>query len=187
MTGSRSCSARSMRRRTSISWHESSPSYPTGKSSSAAVSVTRIASAPEHADAIIVGGFVDDGMRAVLYSAADLVVLSYQPTFERDSDGLMDAVSWGVPVVCSDGSAAADAVRGYNLGTIFEPGNPDSLERAVEHAPARVDAADLEPRPHGALQPHGRGAVLGRAPANSAGRRRSNLTTRQAATTTGSS
>jgi glycosyltransferase involved in cell wall biosynthesis len=95
-------------------------------------------------DAIVIGGYVDDEMRAVVFSAADLVVLSFRPTFQRDSGVLMDALSWGVPVVCSDGSPAAGVVREYRLGVVFEPGNPDSLERAIEIAPARIDRADLE-------------------------------------------
>jgi glycosyltransferase involved in cell wall biosynthesis len=95
-------------------------------------------------DAIVIGGFVDDEMRAVLYSAADLVVLSFHPTFQRNSGVLMDALSWGVPVVCSDGSIAADVVREYGLGVVFESGNPDSLERAIKIAPARIEPADLE-------------------------------------------
>ena len=58
-------------------------------------------------------------------------------------------------------SAAADAVRGYNLGTIFEPGNPDSLERAVGARAALVDAADLERARTELSNRAGRGAVLG--------------------------
>jgi glycosyltransferase involved in cell wall biosynthesis len=95
-------------------------------------------------DAVVVGGFVDDEMRAVLYSAADLVVLSFQPSFQRNSGVLMDALSWGVPVVCSDGSPAAEVVREYRLGVVFDPGNPDSLERAIKLAPASIAPADLE-------------------------------------------
>jgi glycosyltransferase involved in cell wall biosynthesis len=78
-----------------------------------------------------------------VYSAADLVVVSFRPTIQRNSAVVMDALSWGVPVVCSDGSPAADVVCEYRLGTIFESGNPDSLERAINAAPTRIEAADL--------------------------------------------
>jgi glycosyltransferase involved in cell wall biosynthesis len=94
-------------------------------------------------EAIVVGGYLDDTMRDVVYSAADLVVLSYRPEFQRSSAVLMDALSFGVPVVCSDGSPAADIVREYRLGLVFEPGHPDSLARAVRNVPAHIDPADL--------------------------------------------
>ena len=83
-------------------------------------------------EAILIGGYIDTSMRDVVYSAADLVVLSFKPSFRRNSGVLVDAISLGVPVVCSDGSIAADVVREYRLGVVFDPGNPDSLERAVK-------------------------------------------------------
>ena len=46
------------------------------------------------------------------------------PGFIRNSGTLRDAITWGVPVVCSDGSAPADVVRDYRLGTLFEAGDP---------------------------------------------------------------
>ncbi len=95
-------------------------------------------------EAIVIGGYVDNSMRDVVYSAADLVVLSFKPNYQRNSGVLTDAISMGVPVVCSDGSNAADVVREYKLGVVFESGNPDSLERAIKAAPARIDPADLE-------------------------------------------
>ena len=95
-------------------------------------------------EAIIIGGYVDNATRDVAYGVADVVVLSFKPHSQRNSGVLTDAISFGVPVVCSDDSLAADIVREYNLGTIFEPGNPDSLERAIKRAPALIDTADLE-------------------------------------------
>ncbi|HXY95219.1 MAG TPA: glycosyltransferase family 4 protein [Acidimicrobiia bacterium] len=94
-------------------------------------------------EAVIIGGYVDDNMRALVFSAADLVVLSYQPGFRRGSGALTDAIAFGVPVVCSDGSLAASIVREYGLGNVFAPGNPDSLERAIATAPARIDPEAL--------------------------------------------
>jgi glycosyltransferase involved in cell wall biosynthesis len=95
-------------------------------------------------DAIVIGGYVDEAMRAVAYSAADLVVASFRRGFRRDSGVVMDAVSWGVPVVCSDGSPPADAVREYRLGLVFEPGDPDALERAVRRVSRTIDPGDLD-------------------------------------------
>jgi glycosyltransferase involved in cell wall biosynthesis len=94
-------------------------------------------------DAFVLGGFVDNPTRDVVYSAADLVVLSFRPGFRRDSGVLMDAISFGVPVVCSDDSSPADLVRKYRLGVVFEPGSFDSLERAIATAPSQIDADDL--------------------------------------------
>lgn len=95
-------------------------------------------------EAVVIGGYVDNTMRDVVYSAADVVVLSFKPNYQRNSGVLTDAISMGVPVVCSDDSIAADVVREYRLGVVFESGNPDSLERAIKTAPARIDPADLE-------------------------------------------
>ncbi len=110
-------------------------------------------------EAVVIGGYVDETMRALAYSAADVVVASFRPGFHRDSGVVMDAVSWGVPVVCSDGCPPADVVREYRLGLVFEPGNPDSLERAVRTVPRRVEPADLA-RARGALEPCRRARLL---------------------------
>jgi glycosyltransferase involved in cell wall biosynthesis len=94
-------------------------------------------------DTIVLGGFVDEATRALVFSAADVVLLSFQPDYVRHAGVLADAVSWGVPVVCSEGSLAAVLVHEYRLGTVFAPGNPDGLERAVRLAPANVEPEDL--------------------------------------------
>ena len=72
-------------------------------------------------------GFLDQGTCDLLYSAADLVVISFHPGFTRNSRALRDAITWGVPVVCSDQSTPADVVREYSLGTVFASGDPASL------------------------------------------------------------
>ena len=55
-----------------------------------------------------------------------------------------DAITWGVPVVCSDGSLPADVVREYRLGTLFRAGDADSLcaSRAAR-VPAAIHPDDL--------------------------------------------
>jgi glycosyltransferase involved in cell wall biosynthesis len=88
-------------------------------------------------------GYVDNRTRALLFSAADLVVISYHPGFMRNSGNLREAITWNVPVVCSDRSATADVVRAHRLGTLFEAGNAASLARAVRAAPTSIDPADL--------------------------------------------
>jgi glycosyltransferase involved in cell wall biosynthesis len=102
---------------------------------------------------LITGGQVggepaDEETRALLYSAADVVVLSFVRDLDRDSGGLMDAVGWGVPVVCSDHSVPADIVRTDRLGTIFSPGDPASLRAAIDAVPRELDPRDLERARH---------------------------------------
>jgi len=94
-------------------------------------------------DTIVLGGFVDEMTRSLVFSAADVVVLSFRADYTRTSNVLTDAVSWGVPVVCSEGSPAAAVVDEYRLGTVFAAGNPDALERAVRLAPASIEPAEL--------------------------------------------
>jgi glycosyltransferase involved in cell wall biosynthesis len=89
-------------------------------------------------------GYVDERTRDLLWSAADLAVISYQPGFFRNSGTLRDAVIWGVPVVCSDQSQAAQVVGHYELGTIFRSGDAASLAGAVRAAPSDIDARNLE-------------------------------------------
>jgi glycosyltransferase involved in cell wall biosynthesis len=88
-------------------------------------------------------GFVDERTRALLYSAADLVIISFYPGFFRNSGTLRDAITWAVPVVCSDGSLPSEIVTEYELGTVFQSGNPASLVRAVRAAPSKIDPAQL--------------------------------------------
>jgi glycosyltransferase involved in cell wall biosynthesis len=94
-------------------------------------------------DPIVIGGYLDETMRAVVFSAADLVVLSFRPGFHRNSGVLMDAVSWGVPVVCSDTSRIAEIVRAYRLGDVFPVGDAHALARTVQKGPPVLDPADL--------------------------------------------
>ena len=56
----------------------------------------------------------------------------------------MDAISAGVPVVCSDDSTAAAIVRKYKLGVIFAPGDARSLAQAMTVVPDRIAPRDLE-------------------------------------------
>jgi glycosyltransferase involved in cell wall biosynthesis len=96
-----------------------------------------------------VGGKVaDETTRGLLYSATDVVVLSFVAGLDRDSGGLMDAIGWGVPVVCSDESMPADIVRKYRLGAVFTAGDRASLQRALAEVPERIDPRDLERARH---------------------------------------
>jgi glycosyltransferase involved in cell wall biosynthesis len=87
-------------------------------------------------------GYVDDATRARLFTSADVVVLSFVPGFARNSGTLMNAVAWGVPVVCSDDCAPADLVRAHRLGNLFTAGDARSLADAIENTVA-LDPLDL--------------------------------------------
>jgi glycosyltransferase involved in cell wall biosynthesis len=86
---------------------------------------------------------VSNESRDLFLSAADLMVLSFPDDYGHNSGTLMDAISVGVPVVCSARSAPADIVTRYRLGSLFVPDDSASLADAVRRAPAAVDPADL--------------------------------------------
>ena len=88
-------------------------------------------------------GFVDERTRELLYSSADLLVVSFRQGFDRNSGTLRDAITWGIPVVCSEQPQLAEIVNKYRLGTLFHPGDPASLVRAVRTAPKELDAVQL--------------------------------------------
>jgi len=92
---------------------------------------------------ILIDGFVSNATRELAYSAADLVILSFRPDYERNSGTLMDAISWGIPVVCSERSGAAELVQRFRLGVTFTPGDAQSLANAVRLAPERIHDDDL--------------------------------------------
>lgn len=52
---------------------------------------------------------------------------------------LFHAVSLGVPVVATDVGELGRIVREFDLGTLYEPGNPDALIQAVGQAVARYE------------------------------------------------
>jgi glycosyltransferase involved in cell wall biosynthesis len=88
-------------------------------------------------------GYASQELKHLLYSAADLVVLSFRPSFNFDSGSLADTVGWGLPVVCSDHCQPGESVARLGLGPVFEAGNSESLVEAVRSAPASLDAATV--------------------------------------------
>ena len=103
-------------------------------------------------------GIISNAWRDLLYSAAELVVLSFRPGYRNNSGTLMDAISAGVPVVCSDDTSAAEIVTRYRLGTTFTAGDAEALTDAVRRAPAQIAPADLA----AARQEHSNRAVARR-------------------------
>lgn len=96
------------------------------------------------ANVVIIPGTVRDETRDRLFAAADLVVLSFAADYGNNSGTLMDAISFGVPVVCTADAAAAGIVQQYRLGLGFAGGDVTSLVDAVHRAPAAIAPADLE-------------------------------------------
>lgn len=80
-------------------------------------------------------GFASEETRGLLHAAADLVVLSFKPGMNSDSGTLVDAITWGVPIVCSGDCFAAGVVARLGLGSLFEAGDPTSLAAAVCSSP----------------------------------------------------
>jgi glycosyltransferase involved in cell wall biosynthesis len=93
---------------------------------------------------VAIPGAVSDEIRDRLFAAADLVILSFTPGYHSNSGTLMDAISFGVPVVCTADAAAASIVEHYRLGECFAGGRVGSLVDAVQRAPAAIAPADLD-------------------------------------------
>ncbi len=89
-------------------------------------------------------GFVSPAQRDQLFAAADVVILSFRDGYERDSGTLMDALSYGRPVVASRGSSAAKLVERHHLGVLFVPGDERSLVHALRQVPSEHDREVLE-------------------------------------------
>jgi glycosyltransferase involved in cell wall biosynthesis len=85
-------------------------------------------------------GIVDNTTRDLLLAATDLMVLSFDDGYERNSGTLMDGVSAGVPIVCSRRSYAGAIVERFGLGPLFEPGDAASLVEAARQVPRELDA-----------------------------------------------
>jgi glycosyltransferase involved in cell wall biosynthesis len=98
-------------------------------------------------------GIVDNATRDLFLSAADLMVLSFDAGYERNSGTLMDAVSANLLIVCSRNSYASGIVEQFQLGPLFEPGDPTSLIVAVHEAPHTLDR-QVAKQAYGALSNH---------------------------------
>jgi len=88
--------------------------------------------------AVLVGGYADGARRERAFSAADVVVVSFQRGHVRDSGVLLDALAFHRPVVCSDGTDAAVKVEEWGLGVVFESGDASALAKALEAVPRVV-------------------------------------------------
>ena len=77
-------------------------------------------------------GVVDDVVRDQLFAAVDVVVLSFSPRYPNESGTLMDAISAGTPVVCSDDALVAETiVTPYRLGPTFAADDPAAFTAEI--------------------------------------------------------
>ena len=88
---------------------------------------------------ILYHGYATDELKQLLYEAADLAVLSFRPGSSLDSGTLVDAISHGLPIVCSEGCFAGDVVSDLGIGGLFVAGDSESLVRTIRAAPRSLD------------------------------------------------
>jgi glycosyltransferase involved in cell wall biosynthesis len=98
-------------------------------------------SGPVAVEPILFDGYANDQLRHLLHSASDLAVLSFRAGARLDSGTLVDAIAYGLPVVCSDECFAGTAVADLLLGAVFASGDPKSLAEAVHAVPETLDPA----------------------------------------------
>jgi glycosyltransferase involved in cell wall biosynthesis len=79
-------------------------------------------------------GYVGFEERHLLYSAANYAVISFVNGWPFSSGTLADAVSYGLPVCCSEPGEAARLVTEYGLGVLFPAGDADALVAAAADA-----------------------------------------------------
>jgi len=74
---------------------------------------------------------VPENQVGMYYSAADVVALPYERTFQAQSGVLFDAYAYGVPVVATDVGAIGETVRGDGTGIVVASGEPMEFARAL--------------------------------------------------------
>lgn len=76
-------------------------------------------------------GTVPEETRDHALRSADVSVLSFAAGYSLNSGTLMDAISYGKPIVVSAPSAAAEVVDRYRIGETFRAGDAEDLCRAI--------------------------------------------------------
>jgi glycosyltransferase involved in cell wall biosynthesis len=76
-------------------------------------------------------GHVPDDEVALLFCAADVVLLPYRPMFTGQSGPLAIAGSLGVPVIGADVPVLYETIVDHGLGKTFRAGSVDSLAMAL--------------------------------------------------------
>jgi glycosyltransferase involved in cell wall biosynthesis len=88
------------------------------------------------ADRVEIRGRVSDAELRAAYAASDALVLPSIVDARGDTEGLgvvlLEAMSYGVPVVASDIGGITDIVEHGKSGLLVPPGDPDQLAAALE-------------------------------------------------------
>jgi glycosyltransferase involved in cell wall biosynthesis len=84
-------------------------------------------------------GYQSEEVRNLVHAAADVQLLSFTAGWDLDSGVLGDAITWGLPVVCSSGNQMAREVERLGLGVLFETDDATSLGAALRRLPSSVD------------------------------------------------
>jgi glycosyltransferase involved in cell wall biosynthesis len=76
-------------------------------------------------------GHVPDAEVAMLFAAADALLLPYRPMFAGQSGPLVIAGSIGLPVIAADLPILSRTIAEYSLGLSFEAGSAEALRRCL--------------------------------------------------------
>ncbi|MER3544893.1 MAG: hypothetical protein C4311_09935 [Chloroflexota bacterium] len=89
----------------------------------------------------LIPGWVPDEAMASYWAAADVAVFAYRRL--TNSGALIEAMSYGLPVIAPDVPAVRELVREGETGFLFAPGNIAGLHAAMERAQAHPALATL--------------------------------------------
>jgi len=79
-------------------------------------------------------GFIPDEEVTTYFTAADVVVLPYKPSFESQSGVLFQAYRHHIPVVVTEVGSLGETVREDGSGIVIPPDNPQALAKALDEA-----------------------------------------------------
>jgi glycosyltransferase involved in cell wall biosynthesis len=104
-----------------------------GKSLSAP-SPSRLCADAGYSRYLAIDEFIPRDKLPLFFRASDVIVLPYPADFERGSGLVIEACSYGCPIVASSGGYLERFVRSNDIGETYEAGNPLSLCAALTRA-----------------------------------------------------
>lgn len=82
-------------------------------------------------DILFISRYVSKDEMDVIFGAADVVLLPYRSNFQGQSDVLLSACEYDLPVIASDTGDLGQRVSMNGLGLLFEPDSVDSICKAL--------------------------------------------------------